>query len=167
MIQKLVFILITVTLFGCQNVVRPEKPNDLIRKDKMVAVIYDAYLANAAKSINNKKLRQMGIKLDSIIYLKHDIDSLQFAKSNEYYSLDLDNYADIFSKVEARFLSQQEELDSIKQEKRDKNRKKNKKTIKSKEPLSKDPAKLDSVIQKKRRSLIDPIQSEEVPDSIE
>ena len=114
MIQKPLFLLLAVMLIGCQNVVRPDKPDDLIGKEQMVDIVYDAYLANAAKSINNKKLRQMGIRLDSIIYKKHEIDSTQFANSNEYYSLDLDNYADIYSKVEARLLVEQKRLDSIK-----------------------------------------------------
>jgi hypothetical protein len=166
MMQKLFLLLLAVMLLACQNVVRPDKPNDLISEDQMADIFYDAYLANAAKSINNKKLRQMGIRLDSIIYQKHGIDSTQFAHSNEYYSLDLDNYAEIYSKVEARLLVDQKRLDSIKDANDVKKRGKNAKASKSKDslskqPISKDPQKLDSMIKKKMSSLIEPIESEE------
>ena len=166
MMQKLLFLLLAVMLIACQNVVRPDKPDNLIGKDQMVDIFYDAYLANAAKSINNKKLRQMGIRLDSIIYQKHKIDSTQFANSNEYYSLDLDNYAEIYSKVEARLLVEQKRLDSIKDANDVKNKSKNTKPANGKQPIGKDPAKIDSMIKKKLLSIGEPIQSEEETDSI-
>lgn len=156
-------------LLGCQNVERLDKPDDLIGQDKMVSIFYDAYLANAAKSINNKKLRQMGIRLDSIIYKKHNIDSVQFARSNEYYSLDLDNYAAIFSEVEKRLLAQQVRYDSIKEVETSKNKATPNKSTNSKNPVGIDPDDLapvgidpvaiDSITQQKARSLINPMQS--------
>ena len=50
-----IFVLI-LSILGCQNVERPEKPKNLISKEKMVDVLTEAYLANAARSVNNQAI---------------------------------------------------------------------------------------------------------------
>lgn len=107
----LVFIFI-LAIFGCQNVEKPEQPEDLIAEEMMVDIFTDIYLSNAAKSVNNKVLRQNGVKLDSFIYRKYRIDSLQFVRSNAYYSSDLDTYAEIFMAVEKKLTVLKEATDS-------------------------------------------------------
>ena len=54
-----------------------------------------------------------GIKIDSMIYAKSQIDSLQFAKSNAYYASDINSYMIMIQKVESELLSMREEMDSI------------------------------------------------------
>jgi len=98
---------------SCQDVKKPEKPKDLISKEKMANVLYDAYLTNAARNINNKILKNTGVKLDSLIYSKYDIDSLQFAESNTYYSANLKAYSEIISRVKERLVILKTEKDSI------------------------------------------------------
>ena len=53
------------------------------------------------------------MKLDSFIYKKFDIDSLQFANSNAYYTANLDTYNDLFIKVEERMEVIKKEVDSL------------------------------------------------------
>ncbi|HET8803703.1 MAG TPA: DUF4296 domain-containing protein [Aequorivita sp.] len=101
--------------FGCQDVKKPEKPKDLIGKDKMVDMLTEAYLANSARSVDNKSIISKGIKMDSLIYKNFGVDSLQFAKSNEFYAADIDAYMEIFQKVEARLTGMQKEMDSIRE----------------------------------------------------
>jgi hypothetical protein len=100
-------------LLGCQDVQKPEKPDDLIPKEKMVSILTESYLGNAAASINNRTMRERGIELDSFIYAKYNIDSVQFAKSNAYYTTDLDVYADMFRQVENRLQELQKVTDSL------------------------------------------------------
>lgn len=116
----LIFVLI-LSILGCQNVERPEKPKNLISKEKMVDVLTEAYLANAARSVNNQAIIDKGIKVDSLIFKKFEVDSVQFAKSNDYYAADINMYLDIFQKVEARLVAMEKKLDSI----RDLDRKRN------------------------------------------
>ena len=79
----------------------------------MVDILTDVYISNAARSINNRLLKEYNIKLDSIVYKKYDIDSLQFAKSNEYYSTNLTTYTNLISSVEERLNILHIEKDSI------------------------------------------------------
>ncbi|HBY66927.1 MAG TPA: DUF4296 domain-containing protein, partial [Flavobacteriaceae bacterium] len=86
--MKYAYLILLIVAFGCQSVQKPEKPENLIPKEKMIDIMMESYLSNAARSVNNRKLRSYGLKLDSLIYAKYNIDSLQLAKSNTYYAAD-------------------------------------------------------------------------------
>lgn len=138
----LIFVLI-LSILGCQNVERPEKPKNLISKEKMVDVLTEAYLANAARSVNNQAIIDKGIKVDSLIFKKFEVDSVQFAKSNDYYAADINMYLDIFQKVEARLVAMEKKLDSIRN--MDRKRKDSVESNQNKERIIADP-KRDSLI---------------------
>ena len=74
----------------------------------------DLYLSNAAKSVNNWMLKSNGITLDTYVFKKHGVDSLQFVESNAYYTSDLDAYYDIFVQVEAKLAKLKADRDSLK-----------------------------------------------------
>ena len=111
--QSLILIFVVISALGCQDVNIPEKPENLIAKDKMIDILKETYLINAARSVNNKAIISKGIKIDSMIYAKYQIDSLQFAKSNAYYASDINSYMIMIQKVESELLSMREEMDSI------------------------------------------------------
>ncbi|WP_271393433.1 DUF4296 domain-containing protein [Aequorivita sinensis] len=111
--QSLILIFVVISAWGCQDVNVPEKPENLIAKDKMIDILKETYLINAARSVNNKAIISKGIKIDSMIYAKYQIDSLQFAKSNAYYASDINSYMIMIQKVESDLLSMREEMDSI------------------------------------------------------
>ncbi len=111
--RRVFFILALIVINSCQDVKMPERPENLIPEDKIVKIYTDAYINNAARNINNKLLIESGVKLDSILYKKYKIDSLQFAKSNAYYSSDLSNFAKIFARVDTRLKSLQLKADSL------------------------------------------------------
>lgn len=106
-------IIFVITALACQDVRYPDKPKDLISQSKMVDILTEAYLANAARSIDNKKIEASGINMDSILYKKFGVDSLQFAQSNAYYASDVNIYLSIFQDVEKKLTAKQETLDSI------------------------------------------------------
>ncbi|HLV93436.1 MAG TPA: DUF4296 domain-containing protein [Aequorivita sp.] len=105
--------IISLMIVACQDVQRPEKPKNLIDKDVMAEVLTEAYLANAGRSVDNKTVEIKGVKLDSFIYTKFGIDSLQFVRSNDYYAADINTYVDIFQKVEENLKAIENRLDSI------------------------------------------------------
>ena len=114
---------------SCQDVKKPVKPQNLISQETMVSILTEVYISNAARSVNLKLIKEYHIKLDSVVYEKYEIDSLQFAESNAFYSSDLKIYTKIITSVEERLNILKIEKDSvyeaIKKEKGD--------TIKSKE----------------------------------
>ena len=119
--QLIIFIVVVLSFFSCQHVIHPEKPENLIPKDKMIDILTETYLDNAARSVDNKSIIAKGIKMDSMVYKNFGIDSLQFAKSNAFYAADINTYMEMFQKVESRLNAMQEKMDSIR--KADKNRK--------------------------------------------
>lgn len=106
-------VIVFFVFFGCQDVVKPEKPENLISEETMVSILTESYLINAARSFDFKTLRDKGIKLDSLIYKKFNVDSVQFAESNAYYTADLNRYNKIFVKVEEQLLQIQKRVDSL------------------------------------------------------
>jgi len=86
-------------IVSCYNISKPKKPKDLISQDKMVNIVIDMTLLNSAKGINKTIIESHGIILENYIYKKYDIDSVQFALSNNYYAHHTDKYESIYSKV--------------------------------------------------------------------
>ena len=110
-----IFCLIFIMSFSisCQDVQKPEKPANLISQEIMIDILRDVYISNAARNINNKLLRNKNIKLDSVIFNKYRVDSLQFVLSNNYYSSNLDIYRDLLIKAQEKLMVLQIEKDSI------------------------------------------------------
>ena len=99
--MRIILGLITlVFLVSCSEVKKPPKPDNLISKKEMINIILDVSLIRASEGSYKTKLKQEGFSIESYVYKRHDIDSAQFAMSNEYYSYDLDTYQDIYKKVE-------------------------------------------------------------------
>ncbi|MFD2822846.1 DUF4296 domain-containing protein [Lacinutrix iliipiscaria] len=97
--RSLINICFVLLLVSCYDIKKPKKPDNLIAKDKMVNVIIDLSLFNSAKGINKRILEDKGINLEQYVYEQHDIDSLQFAESNNYYAHHIDDYEAIYKEV--------------------------------------------------------------------
>lgn len=97
-----VFILLVLALTACQSIDDIKKPKNLIDKEKMADVLYDIALLNAGKSYSPVMMQESEIDYNEYVFKKHGIDSLQFAKSNAYYTDNLDKYLAIFTIVEDR-----------------------------------------------------------------
>jgi len=110
---KLFLVSLVILLFACQDVKKPLPPENLISKEKMATILAEVYTINAARNVNNKLLNNLGVKLDSIIYEKYNIDSLQFVESNNYYSSNLNVYSEIINDVKDQLSLIDKEKDSI------------------------------------------------------
>ncbi len=102
--NKLQRIIILCLVFSCNNTLNQNNkpPENLISKEKMVDIIYDMTLINVAKGVNKSILENNGITPEQYLFNKHSIDSMLFAKSNEYYSYDLKTYQTIYDNVKIK-----------------------------------------------------------------
>ncbi|AUP79912.1 DUF4296 domain-containing protein [Flavivirga eckloniae] len=90
---------ILIAATACYNMEKPEKPHNLISKEKMVDIIIDAKLIASASTVNRKMMEDHGVNVNTYVYEKHNIDSLQFALSNSYYAFYAKDYEAIYVKV--------------------------------------------------------------------
>lgn len=97
-----VVILISMLSLSCQNIEKPEKPENLIDREVFVDILVDTYLSNAVRSKAYQEIRNDNIRLEKYVYQKYAIDSLQFAQSNSYYSAAIDDYFKILQEVEEK-----------------------------------------------------------------
>ncbi|TJY37970.1 DUF4296 domain-containing protein [Pontimicrobium aquaticum] len=113
---KIVAILCVLIFVGCNsnNIERPKKPKNLIKKQDMVNILYDMSILTASKGVNKKLLEENGVFPEDFVYEKYGIDSVQFALSNEYYAYKLETYEEIFNQVKNRLTEEKKVLDSIK-----------------------------------------------------
>ncbi|WP_299777794.1 DUF4296 domain-containing protein [uncultured Formosa sp.] len=99
--KRLILVILTVfSIISCQDIRKPEKPKNLIPKNKMVDIIIDMSMLSATRGFDKKKLDSNSISVKSYIYGKYNIDSLQFAKSNEFYSYNIEEYEALYEKVD-------------------------------------------------------------------
>lgn len=143
-------VIIALIFSGCQDVKYPDPPENLLPKEKFAQILADAYLGNASRSrsVNNRILRSKGIQLDSLLYNKHQVDSLTFAESNAYYASNLDLYTEIILDVEKILTEKKARIDSLSKPKTEKVNKKKDSTS-------------YSSFQKPEGQLADPVPEEE------
>jgi len=87
-----------------------EKPKNLIPKEKMVLILNDLAIVNAAKVTNAKILTQYDIEPTEYIFKKYDIDSIQFVESDRFYASIPEEHEEIYMAVEAKLEAEQERL---------------------------------------------------------
>lgn len=106
--RKIFILILTISaLFSCGEEVI-EKPINLIPKEKMIDILYDLAIINAAKSSGPKVMENMNFEPMEYIYNKYQIDSAQFVTSDLYYaSLPLE-YEDIYKNLENRITKEKE-----------------------------------------------------------
>ena len=91
---------IILSVLACNRFNGPKKPDNLISKEKMIDILIDAKLVASVSSVHKEMIKNKGIDVDTYVYTKHGIDSLQFALSNNYYAFHLEDYEAIYNKVE-------------------------------------------------------------------
>lgn len=106
--KKFLIILVASTILSCDRTEKPAVPDNLLSKDKMVEVLYDVYILNAAKGASKTVLEKNGVFPEDYVFQKHNIDSLQFAESNAYYGFYVEEYESILSQLEKKIDANQE-----------------------------------------------------------
>ena len=108
-----VTVIIFILVLACNDSTKPQKPENLISKEKMSEILHDLYIVNAAKGVNRKLLETNGFIPETYVLTKYDIDSTQFAESNAYYAFDTDVYKVIVDQVKARLEKEKVEFDEL------------------------------------------------------
>ena len=116
--RYITIVLIALVIFSCNNIDKPKKPDNLISKDRMVDIITDISLMTAAKGLNKGILEENAINPQNYIYNKYNIDSIQFAESNNYYAYDVKEYEEIYLTVKERLETQKEEYTALQEKER-------------------------------------------------
>ncbi|UPS92270.1 DUF4296 domain-containing protein [Bizionia sp. M204] len=98
--KVVIYILLAAFVVNCTQFGKPKKPENLIAKKDMVAILVDLSLLSSAKGINKRTLEHNGISPEDYVYKTHQIDSLQFLNSNKYYSYNTKEYEAILKSVE-------------------------------------------------------------------
>ncbi|WP_417238497.1 DUF4296 domain-containing protein [Bizionia sp.] len=98
--KVVIYILLAAFVVNCTQFGKPKKPENLIAKKAMVAILVDLSLLSSAKGINKRTLEHNGISPEDYVYKTHQIDSLQFLNSNKYYSYNTKEYEAILKSVE-------------------------------------------------------------------
>ena len=111
--RLLVYILVPFLVLSCNEIDKPKKPDNLLSKDKMIEIITDISLVNAAKGVDKKLIEEKIINPEYYIFQKYNIDSLQFAENNNYYAYDVKEYEDIYLNVKNRLEKHRDEYDAI------------------------------------------------------
>ena len=115
--MKFKWILIfAVLLVSCQNVEEIKKPDNLIPEQKMVMVLTDLSILYSAKNYNRKILEETGLPLKTYLYEKHQIDSLQFAQSTEYYAKNYTQFKKIYNQVKLNLDKMKTDLEVVQAE---------------------------------------------------
>ena len=79
-----------------------EPPENLIGKEKMKEILYDMAVLYAAKGTNIGNLQIDTLTLETYIYERYQVDSLQFANSAVYYSSKPEEYMAIYEEIQER-----------------------------------------------------------------
>lgn len=95
----LTYLSIMLLVTACFQFKEPKKPKNLISKEKMVDILIDAKIVGSANMANKRIMESHGVDLETYVFEKHNIDSLQFAESNEYYTFNIKEYDEIYQKV--------------------------------------------------------------------
>ncbi|MGC1514806.1 MAG: DUF4296 domain-containing protein [Maribacter sp.] len=99
--QRLVLALsVLVFVFSCAERLI-EKPDNLIPKDRMVLILKEMAIVNAAKGTNFGRLKENGIEPTTYVFEKFEIDSAQFVDSDRYYASQPLIYEKLYKDVEA------------------------------------------------------------------
>lgn len=104
---SLLFIAIALTTVSCKDEA-VEKPKNLVERSKMIDIIYDLSILEAART------QTAGIqnypKSTEFIKNKYKIDSLTFAKSTQYYASDVKEYKKMYDEVKQRLAAERVKL---------------------------------------------------------
>ncbi|APG65720.1 hypothetical protein LPB136_10250 [Tenacibaculum todarodis] len=96
--KKVLYILVFIFLGSCTSNTIYKKPENLIPKDTMVALLSDMYIALSAKNVKNK-IQQRQVNYLPFVYDKYKIDSARFKESNVYYTSVIEQYNEILLEV--------------------------------------------------------------------
>jgi len=111
--RKSICFLMLIGLTSCNEKLM-EKPDNLIDRGKMVAVLADMAIANAAITANKSLIKDNNFRPTEYVLHKHGIDSAQFVDSDRYYASIPLEYEAIYLAVESKLDTEKKEMELAK-----------------------------------------------------
>ena len=111
--KKYISLFALAALFLSCNKDLVEKPDNLIDKKVMGDILYDLSILEALKYQDPNSLYKNGINPKTYIYKKYKIDSLQFAKSTQFYASDVNKYKTMYEEVGKKIETNKTHIDSL------------------------------------------------------
>lgn len=87
-----------------------KKPANLIPQDVMIDIFYDMNMLQTIRNNDFRLYDSHNIDPEQYIYIKYDIDSLQFVQSNKYYAMNVEEYEKMLEAVIERINAEIEEI---------------------------------------------------------
>tara|TARA_B100000524_G_scaffold82460_1_gene37977 strand:- start:9 stop:482 length:474 start_codon:yes stop_codon:yes gene_type:complete len=94
-------LIILVIVQSCKDF-NNKKPENLISEDKMVEILFDLEIINAARGDNKKIIEEKISNINNYLQNKYKIGIDQFENSISYYSSDILKYSSIIQEVEQK-----------------------------------------------------------------
>lgn len=94
-------LIILVIVQSCKDF-NNRKPENLISEDKMVEILFDLEIINAARGENKKIIEEKISNVNNYLQNKYKIGIDQFENSISYYSSDILKYSTIIQEVEQK-----------------------------------------------------------------
>ncbi len=107
---KVLFSLLLMFLLACSH---DNTPDNLIEEDKFIPLLVDIHLADGYLSSGSQlpdSLSYRGNGLYAEIFKKHHVDSVQFKKSFQYYSIHLEQMNNIYKAVVEKLKAKNDSL---------------------------------------------------------
>ena len=112
--QNIIILLLFLTFFcNCLSNNSIKKTDNLINQEKMEAILFDLSIINSIRPSSYKNPNYSDMSLDSYIFLKYGVDSLQLVQSESYYSKIPKIYLKIYNNVEKRLKKTKDSLNKI------------------------------------------------------
>ncbi|UII74580.1 DUF4296 domain-containing protein [Flagellimonas sp. HMM57] len=116
--KKIIIFFLGLLFFSCGEKV-VEKPENLIPKEKMIAILHDLAILKAATTSYRQLMESQGVTTMEFLYDKYQIDSTQFSQSDLYYASMPLEYESIYENVESMLEKRHKELEEAKKREND------------------------------------------------
>jgi hypothetical protein len=113
-----VILVVLLAMVSCGEKIM-EQPEDLIPKEKMVQILYDFAVVNAAKNTNSVVLEDYFESPTSFVFKKHGVDSLQFVHSDLYYASQPLLYEGIYKEVVSKLEDDKDRMEEARKKAND------------------------------------------------
>ena len=107
------FAILLMLNLSCQTADKTKKPDNLLSKDQMVAILSDIAVLKSANDVNSNRLSKFIETPFDYVTEKYQVDSLTIAQNIEYYNFQFNDNLSIYKRVEENIKNRKQKIDSI------------------------------------------------------
>ena len=111
--KNLSLLLFLMLILSCQTTDKIKKPDNLLTKDQMVAILSDIAVLKSANDVNSNRLSKYIESPFDYVTEKYQIDSLTIAQNIEYYNFQFNDNLSIYKRIEENIKERKQKIDSI------------------------------------------------------